>query len=166
MYRVTAPSVGCPRAGCLYQSSVCRIRCSNMFLHRGFASLHPFWGRSGFVYTSVLWRVCTLLRIACFSLKLSYPRGGGTGPLDHASIGLACFHGRPWLSALLCLRSKGSRCFSGAFDVARSLIRSPGEERSACIATVIQCVDGRSWLVCCLPVASVACSDITHDVVE
>ena len=123
MYRFTEPSVGCPRDNCLHQSSVCFVSgqgssSSNIFLHRGFASLHPFWGRSGFIYTDALWRLCTLLGIACFSLKLSYPDGGGTGPLDHASnVSSACV-------ALLCLRSKGSRCFSTAVAADRSLRRS------------------------------------------
>ena len=113
MFRFTEPSVGCPRDNCLHQSSVCFLSgqgssCSNIFLHRGFASLHPFWGRSGFIYTAALWRLCTLLGIACFSLKLSYPGGGGTGPLDHASIGLCRF-------ALLALQGESllqycSRC--------------------------------------------------------
>ena len=52
--------------------------------------------------------MCNSLEIACFSLKLSYP---GIGSWVHRT---SLLPGKRWLSALLCLRSKGSRCFSGA----------------------------------------------------
>ena len=120
MFRFTEPSVGCPRDNCLHQSNFCFLSgqgssCSNIVLHRGFASLHPFWGRSGFIYTDALWRLCTLLGIACFSLKLSYPGGGGAWPVG------SCVHSA--CVALLCLRSKGSRCFNTAVAAERSLLR-------------------------------------------